>query len=121
MNYAPKLILTYSTEITDPVPAQTFQEDGAAATISLSGRGSRTVEHISGIGTLNNAFPFFGVTYDQVRLQLMYNRSQVGAEGVIRGISLNRIALTEIGNFSNFQIRMAHTTLTTLTTTYDRN
>ncbi|MCK5024012.1 MAG: DNRLRE domain-containing protein [Thermoplasmata archaeon] len=117
----PKLTLTYSAEIEPPVPAQSFQEDDPARTISLVGKAGGTVEHISGIRTSGNSIPFWGATANQMHVQYIYTPEQVGAEGIISSLEFNRTTPTDTGLFNNFQVKFAHTTLDILTDTYNNN
>ena len=119
---APKLTITYGAEIVDPVPAQTFNEDDPARNIDLSGRGNGSIVHQSGSQNDTNNFPFGGNTGNIFHYQALYTSDMVGAEGIIRNIAFNRTNTpVRSGNFSNFHIFMAHTTIDSLTTTFANN
>jgi hypothetical protein len=118
----PKLTISYGASIDTPVLAQSLQEDEAARIIPLTGRGSGTIDHLTGPDeAMSNGMPFWGATANQMRDQYLYNSSQVGAEGVIRRISFNRTSTIATGTFNAFSIRLAHTSLTALTTTFNSN
>lgn len=123
-NYTPKLILSYAAEIDPPLSAITMQEDDPMLAIPLDGRGEGTVTHVSFpaqyVG-LNP--PFWGAGYNRLHIQMIYTSDQVGIEGTIRRISFDRgMGYSDIvGVFNNFNIKMAHTNLTTLTDTFANN
>jgi hypothetical protein len=123
-NLTPKLILIYSAEIDPPLSAITMQEDEAMRTIPLDGMGDGTVTHISFPTQYVGLYPpFWGAGYDQLHIQMIYTSDQVGIEGTIRRISFDRgMGYSDIvGVFNNFNIKMAHTNLTTLTDTFANN
>jgi len=120
----PKLTITYGAEIEPTVPPQATNED-TPISIDLSGRGHGTVEHVSAVADAgDNIIPFRGEAgYNECRYQALYTSEEVGAEGKVVRISVNR-SLTWgdfSGNFSNVVIRMAHTDLDNLTDTFDDN
>lgn len=121
----PKLTINYAAEISPPVPAQTFQEDEAARSISLCGRGSGTVEHVSFTATQTSSgtnAPFGAGWTDQMHVQYVYTPAQVGTEGELTGISFNKTLFsTYAGSYNNFRVRMAHTYLQELGLTFDAN
>ncbi len=118
----PKLVISAAAEIDPPVPSQTFQEDDPARSISLVGRDNGSMVHQSSTQNDTNLYPFAGSSGDIFHYQALYTPEMVGAEGVIRDIAFNRTsAPIATGNFSNFQISMAHTTTDSLTTTYANN
>lgn len=120
-NLTPKLTITYSVEIDPSVPALTMYEDDPAMAIDLRGRGNGTVKHVSAPADApSNVYPFVGSTYNECRYQALYPSSEVGSEGKMVSISFNRSSFAA-GNYSNVVIRMAHTDLTDLTSTFDNN
>ena len=120
--YRPKLTISYAAEITNPVPAQVFSEDDAMRSIPLSGRGAGSVQSESATGGSDNSWPFGGASGlgQEFHYQVLYNSTQVGAEGVISRISFKRTQM-DVGNFSNFRIGLGHTSLTNLDITFANN
>ncbi len=118
----PKLTITYAAEIDPPVPPITTNED-TPVDIDLGGRGHGTVEHISAVEDGGaNVIPFWGNGYNECRFQAVYTPDEVGAEGKIMRISVDRDTGSGFsGNFSNVVIRMAHTNRTNLTNTFANN
>ncbi len=116
--YHPKLTISYGAEITSTVLPITTNED-TPVDIDLSGRGHGTVEHISGSEDATNTWPLY-MNKQTGRFQALYYPDEVGAEGKITRIALNRTAM-ESTNASNLRIYMAHTNLTDLTATFDDN
>ncbi|MBU4072241.1 MAG: DNRLRE domain-containing protein, partial [Candidatus Thermoplasmatota archaeon] len=112
--YWPKLTITYAAEITDPVPAQVFQEDDPARDIALNGRANGSIEHVSNIANTSLQHPFWGSMANMYHLMTLYNANEIGGEGQIRKLSFNRTALTDTGIFNNVKIMMTHTTATAL-------
>ncbi|MCK4757253.1 MAG: DNRLRE domain-containing protein, partial [Thermoplasmata archaeon] len=115
-NLTPKLTLTYSAEIDPPVPPQTFTEDDPPRSIVLD-NGNGSVVHVSGPDDIATAQPFFGTGADWLHFMGVYTPEQVGSEGVIRKISLNRTNSVETGVFNDVVISLAHTSQTDLVTT----
>ncbi len=120
--HRPKLTISYGAEIEPTVPSITTNED-TPVDVDLSGRAHGTVEHVSAAGDAgDNGLPFWNSTHE-CRYQALYTSEEVGAEGKIVRISVNRSkdwgAFSS--NFSNVVIRMAHTDLTSLTNTFDNN
>jgi hypothetical protein len=115
---APKLVIKYSVSFDRTIPPQTMQEDGAPRTISLEGMSNGTILHQNGTPEMTTSYPF-GLG-PQMHYQLLFNKSQVGGEGVIRRFSLNRTS-SQVGNYSNFRIYMAHTNRTQLSDTFANN
>ncbi|MGM0510676.1 MAG: DNRLRE domain-containing protein [Thermoplasmatota archaeon] len=115
----PKLTLSYSSEIDPPVPDQTMNEDDPTKTISLRDREHETIVNVSGPIDHGNANPFnnYGT---EIRYQALYHSEQVGADGVIRRISFSRSQM-DVGNFSNVEIYLAHTSIDILTDTFVNN
>jgi hypothetical protein len=95
-----------------------MNEDDPQRVISLRGKGHGTIVHQAGPCSATTGYPFIGTT--QLHYQSVYTPAQVGAEGVIKRISINRSSMT-VGNYSNFKIFLAHTSLTNLTNTFANN
>ncbi|MDO9537627.1 MAG: DNRLRE domain-containing protein [Thermoplasmata archaeon] len=122
----PKLTITYAAEIDPPVPPQSFQEDDPARDIALNGRANGSVEHVSDVSSIGGLpIPFWGSAHNKVFYHNLYNSTQVGSEGVISRIGFNRsnpTSMTEgVGLFQNLKISIAHTTKTSITTTFNEN
>lgn len=118
-NLTPKLTLTYAAEIDPPVPAQVLNEDDPTKTISLDGRGSGSLVHVSESTTVSSPLPFDGTTYDSTHIQCVYTPEQIGGEGVIKRLSLERsTAIPQVGTFNNLVISMAHTNRTNVTSSF---
>ncbi len=118
----PKLTISYGAEIEPAVPPITTNED-TPVDVDLSGKAHGTVEHISAAEDGGgNIIPFWGDGHNECRLQAVYTPDEVGAEGKIMRISVERdMSLDHSGNFSNVVIRMAHTNRTNLTHTFADN
>ncbi len=114
----PKLTITYGARINQPVSAINTDED-TPVDIDLSGRGEGTVVSTSGSDGASNYWPFYTQRVSG-RFQALYYPDQVGAEGKIMRIALNRTSMAA-NNISNLRIYMAHTNLTNLTDTFDNN
>lgn len=113
--YWPKININFKKDISD----QHLQEDDPTKSVPLgSDYSDRT--HISGPLNTTNPWPFYATYADEVRCQFLYTPNQVGAEGVIKRIALNR-STNAVGNFSDLKIYMAHTELYDLTTTFSDN
>lgn len=117
----PKLILTYAAEITDPVPAQAFNEDDPAATISLSGRGNGTITSLTGPNDSSDGLPLYGNSAASIQTHYLYNASKIKTEGKIMRISFLRDSALDTGRFNNFKVQMAHTNRSVLTSTFSSN
>ncbi|MBI5000804.1 MAG: DNRLRE domain-containing protein [Euryarchaeota archaeon] len=116
-NLTPKLTVIYSAEIKTPLADQTMQEDEATRNIALNGMGNGTIEHVSGPDDISNVQPFWGSACAWMHFMAVYTADQVGAEGTIRRMSLNRTQLSDTGVFNNFRIAFTHTNRTILDAT----
>ncbi len=114
----PQLTITYRAQIDPEVPPITTNED-TPVDADLSGMGHGTVEHISGAGDGKSLWPLY-MSRQAARFQALYTSDEVGAEGNIVRIALNRTAM-KATNVSNLRIYMAHTDLFSLTTDFDSN
>ena len=67
-----------------------------------------------GTGTSTTILPFLGY-YRESRLQTLYPASEMGGPATLSAISLN-VASVSSGTYSNFTVRLKHSSLTTYTT-----
>jgi len=118
LGHAPKLRIAYRAEINPEVPSQTTDED-VPISIDLGPVGHETARHISGSMDASNCWPFY-TSYQSGRIQMLFFPDEVGAEGKITRIALNRTSMAS-NNISQFRIYMAHTDRDNLTSTFDDN
>ncbi|MFW5898739.1 MAG: DNRLRE domain-containing protein, partial [Candidatus Saliniplasma sp.] len=111
----PQLELSYAA-----FPDMTMEMNDPPTTVNLEEKGYGPVEHQAGPCEGITAYPFGGASYDQVRYQSVFTPVQVGSEGRMSRLSINRSTLST-GNFSNFKLYMAHTSLDNLTSSFADN
>ncbi len=117
----PKLTITYHAEIDPPLENQTLEMNGPPEVIDLAGRERGDLERLSQEGYDSvNSIPFYG-PYSEMRYQNLYPQEEIGVTGDITRISFNRSDFNEIGNFSDFKMSLGHSTLDSLTDTFDDN
>ncbi len=111
----PKLVLSYA-----PFPDKELDVNDPPQVTDLSEKEYGPMTHQAAPCETGTGYPFGGGVYDQLHYQSVYRPEQVGAEGRISRLSINRTTLTS-GNFSNFNISLAHTNLDNLTSTFADN
>jgi len=113
--YWPKVSITFGPE---EVPDQTMQEDDPTKFIPLS-TDYPSITQQSGPLNETNWWPFYG-SRATCHYQSLYTPDQVSAEGEIKSISVKRLGM-DVGQFSDLSISMAHTSVSSLSTTYGDN
>jgi hypothetical protein len=75
------------------------------------------------IGTYaaNNAFPWWGASYNSMRFQCLWLQSDIAYAGYINKIEWNRGTYTTTGTFNQVRVWLCHTTKTTLESTFNNN
>ncbi|MBS3789638.1 MAG: DNRLRE domain-containing protein, partial [Candidatus Thermoplasmatota archaeon] len=111
----PKLVLSYA-----PFPDMNMEMNDPPQVTNLDEKDYGPVEHISGTFDGSNSHPFTGTIADSFHYQTLYTPNQVGSSGRITRLSVRRTDM-DVGNFSNLEISLAHTTLDNLTTTFSNN
>jgi hypothetical protein len=106
-------------QISPPIPTVTLDEDSTTY-FSLADHEHRTSEKYNSGDFSVNDLPFHGSFYSEIRQQFIYYPNDIGMGGIIDKISFYK-EVTDTGSFSNFSIRLAHTILSQLSTTFENN
>jgi hypothetical protein len=69
----------------------------------------------------NNAFPWWGASYNAMRFQCLWLKSEINYAGYINKIEWNRGTYTTSGTFNQVRVWLCHTTKTTLEATFANN
>ena len=88
----------------------------AAATVGATGK-------VVTIGTYgaNNWIPWWGQSYDSMRYQALWLKTEINYAGYINRIEWNRGTYTSTGTYNQVRVWLCHSTKTALEATFDNN
>lgn len=69
----------------------------------------------------NNAFPWWGTSYNSMRYQCLWLQSEIAYAGYINKIEWNRGTYTSTGTFNQVRVWLCHSTKTVLESTFNNN